>query len=345
MRRLTLALVALAALAASPAAAAFTGSLYYTNYEDHHVRMLAVQGGVAGATTDLAALPGADGIMFDPMDPSRLLVGGQLHDNIYSLSTSGGAYSVLNNSPIINGAFHLSSMNPVPTAGLVKAAALSFPTILASSQEGPQLNGLALVSMGTGAVDNRLITGTAMNRVSGVKADAANKIYITDSPNYGLGGQLYTVDLATNGATLVNVANNGNDVSKDLHSLWFDKLTGHLFGGGAKHVEEIDLNALGGPKLVRNWDLSSLIPEPGVSGPGHIDQIASDDFGNMFAASNAGEIIYFDLAGAGTPTLLTSVADVSLDDLVVGPSTVPEPTTLLLTGLGLLGMGLLKRRA
>jgi hypothetical protein len=344
MRRLGITLAALAALWATPAAAVFTGSIYYTNYSDHHVRCLDVQGGVAGGTTDLALLPGADGIMFDPTDANRLLVGGQLQNSIYSLSTSGGGYSVLNASPITNGAFHLTSMDAAPGAK-VAGGSLALPTILASSQEGPQMNGLALVSMGTGAVDNRLISGTQAGRVSGVKVGKNQTVYITDSPNTGIGGQLYTVDLTTNVATLVNVAGTGSLASQNLHSLWFDEWTGHLFAGGAKHLEEIDLEAAGGPTLLRSWDFSALIPESGTNGPGHIDQISSDAFGNMFAASNAGEIIYVDLAGAATPQMLTQVADISLDDLVVGPTTVPEPATLLLAGLGLVSLSLRKKRA
>ena len=355
MRRISLALVALAALAASPAAASFTGSIYYSNFLDHHVRRLDVAGGVAGATVDLAALPGADGIILDPTDPNRLLVGGQHSNNIYAVPTSGGAGVALNTNSIVNGAFHLAVQNPVTVTGLRPGLAPALPTILAGAQEGAVPNGLGLMDMATGFVDNRLITGTLGGRVSGIEVRSpagavvgagpspAQTIYITDSPNTGLGGRLYSVNLGTNAASLITVQSNGALASHDLHSLWLDQYTGHLFSGGAKHLEEINLDALGGPQIFRSWDLTSLIPESGGTG-GHIDQISSDAFGNMFAASNSGEIIYLDLTGAATASLLKTVDDVYLDDIAVGPPTIPEPATLYLAGLGLLGLALLRKR-
>jgi len=229
--------------------------------------------------------------------------------------------------------------------------------MLATGQEGASPNGLGLVNLTTGATFNKLIANTAMNRVSGIavrqifdatparpQADGAvPAIYITDSPNTGVGGQLYTVNWMTGVATLVNVQSNGALASHDLHGLWLDKMTGHLFGTGMKHVEEIDLDALGGPQIVRDWDLSALIPEaPG--GQGHTDQVSSDDFGNLFVASNSGEIVYLDLNLANpVPTTLKTVK-LGLDDMVVGPPAIPEPSTLLLAGLGLVGLAVFRKR-
>ena len=349
MRKLVPALGMLVALAAaSPSWASFTGSLYYSNFVDHHVRRLDIAGNVPGATTDLVTLPGADGILLDPYNANKLLVGGQLTGNVYRTPTTGGSFTTVNAGgpagTLTYGALHMAILEPTFIGTGVQGVLEN--QLLCTGYESPVAkNHIGALGLTTGLVLDHNIAGTDGNAVAGIAVrKSTGAVYVADGLEPGVGGQLYSVNLLTNLATKINVQTNGNLFSHDLHGLWIDKLTGHLFGGGAKHVEEIDLDAIGGPKMVNDWDLSALIPEsPGSNG--HIDQIASDDFGNLFAASNSGEILYLDLtAGSPSWSLTKKVADVNLDDIAVGPSAVPEPSTLLLAGLGLVGVAALRKR-
>lgn len=336
MRKLILLTLAVGVLAASPALAAFTGSLYTTNFANHHVFRSDVVGNVVLSTTDLVGLPGADGIIFDPLDDSQLLVGGQLTNNIYMTGIFGGGYSTLNTSPIVNGALHLAV---APTEKITGLAPSSVPEtrVLTSGFEGPIPNSVAFVGLSTGNVDNRVISGLA--RVSGI-AYRGGTLYATDGDEHGYGGSLYTLNMVTNTATPLAVTG-----GHDMHNLWMDQWSGHLFATGASYIEEIDLDAVGGPAVVREWDVTALISPGPIPYLDHIDHVATDENGNLFAAVNTGPLLYIDLtAGSPSPILMKNFG-VGLDAVVAGKTAVPEPSTLVLAGLGLLGAGLLRKRS
>jgi len=176
MRKVTLLIAAVCLIAfASPALAVFTGSLYYTTFDTHHVFRLDVAGGVPGATTDLAGLPGADGIIFDPLNQNELLVGGQLTQNIYGVSVFGGALGTANASPIVGGSFHLTPyVGQTITAKGYSSVGVS-AQILTSGQEGPTPNAVAIVDLPTGNVSNRVIAGMGASRASSRSAAPSSR--------------------------------------------------------------------------------------------------------------------------------------------------------------------------
>lgn len=278
-----------------------TGHIYWTNFWQHTVNDLTVTAGIAGSSSVVDTLPGSDGIIFNPLDLNKLLVAGQLSKNIYNVSIPGHSHTTVNTTPIVGNSFHL--VQATPSIGLDK--------ILTSGQEHDIPNAVAVVSLTSGAVDNHVITNLA--RVTGMQS-VGNVIYAADGEHDGIGGRLYTLNLATNLATLVPVTGSSNDI----HSLWLDGQSGHLLAAGSRRVEEIDLT--GTPHVVQSWDISSsLIPEPATpTGLGYADQLSSDESGHLFVAFNSGEIIYIDLNHpSDAPALFKNVGG-GLDDLVVG---------------------------
>ncbi|HVP39836.1 MAG TPA: PEP-CTERM sorting domain-containing protein [Candidatus Saccharimonadales bacterium] len=336
MRKILLsAIVACGVLAAVPAMATYTGSLYTTDFITHHVYRTDVVNNICGGLIDLAGqLPGADGIIFNPLDDSRLLIGGQLSNAIYEVGVVPGGYSTFSSQPIVNGSLLLAFKpgDPVPgKPGGVTPEGI----ILTSGYEGPVPNSLALVGVSSHNVDNRVISGMSM--VSGM-AVRNSILYASDGNEFG-GGRLFTINLATNTGTLLPVAGS----TADMHALWLDNYTGHLFAVGGRIIQEIDLDAVGGPAVVRSWDCTSLIPPfPWLD---HFDGIHSDDDGNFFAAVNSGPMVYLDLkAATPTPIMLKDFGS-GLDDVACGKTPIPEPSTLLLAGMALLGGALLRKRS
>lgn len=104
------------------------------------------------------------------------------------------------------------------------------------------------------------------------------------------------------------------------------------------------------------WDTIVLQPDLGIPAPGFVDGLVLDVADALSQGDSVGPfILTFDLLGASTPYALTfDVYDVAFNLLDSGttvarivdprPQTVPEPASLALTWLGLLGVAMASRR-
>lgn len=321
-RHLALGTVAALALAGTAQAEIWSGTAYFTYFTNQQVADVTYSYNdvthvfSVGAPTELAALPGADGLLFAP-GGKTILVGGQ-GPNVYSVPITGGSFVT----------------NPIPGPGSYHLA-LNGTTVYTS---GPYGQSSAPLIKATVQADGTL-TGVTSMAVTGADtqvtqlAFADGKVFYDNSqPNCC--GNVGTIDLAT-GVTTRFATN-----ETAAHGMVIDPYTGliDLFGGGYVGTVNPTTDA------VNQAFINSA----------NFDQGAPDGFGHALIAGSSG-ITFIDYRASGNilaPDFTTFVGGFSnIDDIapLAGPGStggVPEPATwaMMILGLGLIGSSIRRRR-
>ena len=318
---LTIGVFIIATLSAPVNASAVSGQMFYTTYAggtNFHKVDYSYDGASTFSLTNntgLGHVNGADGITGNPQDTNSLFIGGQ-GNRIHRVSKTGALLQTLiTPNPI----FHLEVADSstlygssIPSSGAFTRAtinpdgSLSAPASIAITGGGSQLTQLITTPTGD---------------------------YYTASGAGGF-GNFGMVSVVGTTASL-SLLSSGVPAA---HGGVYDPFTNSIILMGDGHLTQLDL-------------AGSILSDIAFSGQS-FDQGTVDGNGHLFAASNTGHLTFIDYSASGvigTGFRNTQFLASYLDDIapLVGSGStggVPEPSTLFLLAVGLLGIGFLTRR-
>lgn len=282
--------------------------------------------------TDIAQTDGADGILVSP-DKASLLIGGQTNE-VYRVPIDGSAIGnpgliETKTLPVGAESFHLA-MDPSQTK------------LWTSDQPDTQISEVPLdFSQG---VTSHPVTGDKVTQLGFAQAlsnAAPNHAYYTSADPTGIGGDFGIMDLTTFTADTKIAMQDG------AHSVQFDPFTNTMFLFGDSKIVQIDISDPLNPSIKSTLDLSGPLAAKSETlivnvfnpffpiGPqtipfdsgvelSRMDQGIVDGQGHLFAASNAGHLIFVDYSATGMvgdgilaldDTGMLPFLDANLDDL------------------------------
>jgi len=243
--------------------------------------------------TPVKALRGADGLIFDPNDSSKLLIGEQYAGLAASIGVDGNN---LVEVPIDSSQVSPNYQAFAVTATPDKTKLLVFPNDTGSPFFS--IVGLPLATAGS----THTVTGLD-TVLKSVAFDPLGTAYYGDAPDGEVTGHLGILDLSAFSTSRVNVHDstfNGTAGQGSLpsHSIIFDSYSGCMIMSSSSEIWQLCPDGIGGFNIV------SKISTPGdcVGGAGasescvtnNWDQVSTDGMGHLFAANNDGDLLFID---------------------------------------------------